>query len=161
MHTANRNSLGSKLAKQTYQPDLPPRRDTRSLLQESDNAIIVSALADDVKKLLIGDDNLLGTILELLGRSKVLFQYPHGFSTMVLRASETIAVKVIRDIDIITEYTSMHYLRDQKPNIPAPRPLGLIKMGRFYLIFMTFISGLDLEEAWPQLEDHQKQDIIK
>jgi hypothetical protein len=32
-------------------------------------------------------------------------------------------------------------------------------MSKFYLIFMTFISGLDLEEAWPQLEDHQKRDI--
>lgn len=78
---------------------------------------------------------------------------------MVLRASEAIAVKVTRDVDNITEYTSMQYLWDQKPSIPAPRPLGLVKMGKFYLIFMTFISGLDLEEAWPQLEDHQKRDI--
>ncbi|KAH9222631.1 hypothetical protein DL95DRAFT_505685 [Leptodontidium sp. 2 PMI_412] len=103
-----------------------PRRDTRSLLQESDSAIIVSALSDD-----------------LLGRSEVLFQYPHGFSTMVLRASEAIAVKVTRDVDNITEYTSMQYLWDQKPSIPAPRPLGLIKMGK---------HGLNLE-------DHQKRDI--
>ncbi|KAH6719269.1 hypothetical protein BKA61DRAFT_629988 [Leptodontidium sp. MPI-SDFR-AT-0119] len=147
-----------KLPEKTYQPDLP-RRDTRSLLQESDTAIIVSTLSDDVKKLLTVDDDLPRAIKELLGRSEVLFQYPHGFSTMVLRASEAIAVKVTRDVDNITEYTSMQYLWDQKPSIPAPRPLGLVKMGKFYLIFMTFISGLDLEEAWPQLEDHQKRDI--
>jgi hypothetical protein len=66
---------------------------------------------------------------------------------MVLRASEAIAVKIIRDVDNVTEY------------IPAPRPHGLVKIGNFYLIFMTFISGLDLEEAWPQFEDHQKQEI--
>ncbi|KAG9228581.1 hypothetical protein BJ875DRAFT_538138 [Amylocarpus encephaloides] len=132
---------------------------TRSLLQESDTAIIVSPLSDDVKKILTKDNNLSRAIIELLGRSEVLFQYPHGFSTIVLRASEAIAVKIVRDVDNITEYTSMQYLRDQKASIPAPRPHGLVKMGKFYLIFMTFISGLDLEEAWPQLEDHQKRDI--
>lgn len=78
---------------------------------------------------------------------------------MVLRASESIAVKVVRDVDNITEYTSIQYLWDQKPSIPAPQPHGLVKISKFYLIFMTFISGLDLEEAWPQLEDYQKQDI--
>ncbi|PVH74054.1 hypothetical protein DL98DRAFT_563006 [Cadophora sp. DSE1049] len=148
----------SKLPKKTYQPDFL-QQDTRSLLQESDTATILSPLSDEVTKLLTNDDNLSRAIIELLGQGEVLFQCPHGFSTIVLRVSEAIAVKVVRDVDNTTEYTSMQYLRDQKSSIPVPRPHGLVKMNKFYLIFMTFISGLDLEEAWSQLEDHQKRDI--
>ena len=147
-----------KPPRKIHQPEFP-RRDTRSLLQESDAAVIVSPLSNDVEKLLSHDNNLSRAIIELLERSEVLFQYPHRFSTMVLRASESIAVKIVRDVDNITEYTSMQYLWDQKPSIPAPQPHGLVKISKFYLIFMTFISGLDLEEAWHQLEDYQKQDI--
>jgi hypothetical protein len=146
------------LPKQTYQSNFY-ERDTRSLLQESDTAIIVSPLSDEVKTLLTKDDNLSRAIIGLLARSEVLFQYAHGFSTMVLRASKAIVMKIVRDVDSITEYTSMQYLQNHKPSIPAPRPHGLVKMNKFYLIFMTFISGLDLEEAWPQLEDNQKRDI--
>ncbi|KAG4430264.1 hypothetical protein IFR05_014260 [Cadophora sp. M221] len=148
----------SNLPKKTYQPDFL-QRDTRSLLQESDTATILSPLSDEVTELLTKDDNLSRAIIELLGQGEVLFQYPHGFSTMVLRVSEAIVVKVVRDVDNTTEYTSMQYLRDQKSSIPAPRPHGLVKMNKFSLIFMTFISGVDLEEAWSHLEDHQKRDI--
>ncbi|KAH7324002.1 hypothetical protein BKA65DRAFT_568002 [Rhexocercosporidium sp. MPI-PUGE-AT-0058] len=135
------------------------RHDTRSLLQESDTAIIISTLSDDVEKLFTRGNNLSLAVLELLGQSEVLFRYPHGFSTMVLRVSEAIAVKIVRDVDNSIEYTSIQYLWDQKASVPAPKPHGLIKIGSFYLMFMTFIADLDLEKAWSQLEGHQKWDI--
>lgn len=153
-----RQFIAPGLRKHTRPPEFDPR-DTRSLLQESDTAVIVRPFSDEVKKLLPEDGNLSCAIIELLDGSEVLFRYTHGFSTLVLRISETVVVKMIRETDNITEYTSMQYLHDHMPSIPAPRPHGLVKLSKFYLIFMSFMPGLSLEGAWHELEDDHKRDI--
>jgi hypothetical protein len=98
-------------------------------------------------------------IIELLDRSEMLFQYDHGYSTMVLRVTETVVVKLIRESDNTTEYSNLRYLQDHAPGIPAPRPCGLLKIGHYFLMFSSFIPGDDLDKVWPRLNVQQKQDL--
>ncbi|TWU71838.1 hypothetical protein ED733_002454 [Metarhizium rileyi] len=60
---------------------------------------------------------------------------------MVLGVSEAIVVKFVRAMDNITDYTSMQYLQDHMPRIPAPRLHGLVTLSKFYLIFMSFMPA--------------------
>ncbi|KAK1764727.1 kinase-like domain-containing protein [Phialemonium atrogriseum] len=98
-------------------------------------------------------------ILEPLDRSEVIFQYAFGFSNMVLRISDNIVAKVIREVDNITEHSSLEYLRDNAPDIPVPRPLGMIQMGHYLLLFSSYVPGEDLDKVWPRLDESQKQSI--
>jgi hypothetical protein len=104
-------------------------------------------------------NTLSAALLEVLDRSEVLFQYAHGFSTMVLRVTDNVVAKLIRDVDNTTEYSSLVYLQDHAPNIPAPRPRGLLKIGRYLVMFSTYLPGEDLDKVWPRLEDSAKRDI--
>lgn len=78
---------------------------------------------------------------------------------MVLKVTNQIVVKPIRGFDSTTQYSSLQYLQDYSPSIPAPSPLGPVKFGRYLLMFSSFIPGDDLDKIWPQLDDSQKQDI--
>lgn len=98
-------------------------------------------------------------LLELLDCSEVIFQYAFGFSNMVLRISDNIVAKVIREVDNTTEHSSLEYLRDNAPDIPVPRPLGLIRMGHYLLLFSSYVPGEDLDKVWPRLDESQKQSI--
>lgn len=61
---------------------------------------------------------------------------------MVKRSDEIVA-KVITGNTDYTEYTSMEYLEKKAPDIPAPRPHGLITFGHFRVIFMSYIPDTD------------------
>lgn len=43
---------------------------------------------------------------------------------MVVKCAADIVVKMARDIDDCTEYTTLQYLEQHQPDCPAPRPLG-------------------------------------
>jgi len=92
-------------------------------------------------------------VCELLNRSKVLFQYAHGGSTMVFQVSDAVVAKLVRHIDATTEYSSLRYLQDSAPDLPIPRPCGLLEAGDYYLMFSSFISGQDLDKVWPYMID--------
>ncbi|RFU29692.1 hypothetical protein B7463_g6625, partial [Scytalidium lignicola] len=134
------------------------RRDTRSSLKYTDQVTVLFPLSTELSQLLNPND-LSGTIIDLLDRSEVIFQNRFGASTMVLKVSENIIAKIGREVDGTNEYTSIQYLQNHLPSFPAPRPHGLIKFGIYYLHFMSFIPGFNLEEAWPQLDTPQKQSI--
>ncbi|KAG8418804.1 hypothetical protein J3459_012024 [Metarhizium acridum] len=95
-------------------------------------------MKDEVKKLLPESDNLSSAIIE-----PWMTVFYNG-----LRASQDIVVKITREVDNTTEYTSMQYLQDRMPGVPAPRPHGLVNLSEFYLTFMRFVPGLSLEKAW-------------
>ena len=122
-------------------------------MEESDDGVYAE---DGMDK---QDDAFSTALIELLDRSEMLFQYAHGCSTMVLRVSDNIVAKLIRDIDNTTEFSSLQYLEQHAPGIPAPRPSGLVRIGRFLLMFSSFIPGEDLDKVWPKLDTSQKRDI--
>jgi aminoglycoside phosphotransferase len=81
--------------------------------------------------------------------------------TAVFRVSETIAVKITKEDIAMNEHRSLSLLQRSLPDFPAPRPHGLIRSGKLYCLFMSFIPGVDLEHAWPTLSSNQKESISK
>lgn len=119
--------------------------------------IITSELSADLKALLDNRD-LPCAVMDLLTRSELIYQSV-GAASAVFQVSQGIIVKITDEGAASTELGSLRYLQNHLPTFPAPRPHGLIQMGHFCLLFTTFVPGLDLERAWPHLDDIQKKSI--
>ena len=78
---------------------------------------------------------------------------------VVLKCNDDLAVKVVSGYNDPTEYTSMQYLAEHVPDIPAPKPHGFIKLGTIHVIFMTFIPSVTLEKVWANVTDRNKTSI--
>lgn len=140
-------------------PIIPSQNDTRSLLKPTDTAEILSPLSNELKQLLPSTSNLTESVIDLFSRAEVIFQQPWALSTMVLRVTADIVVKLSLGADDTDEYSALEYLQQHLPGFPFPKPHGLIKLSHYYLMFMTYIPGSDLEKAWPQLDVVQKSSI--
>lgn len=78
---------------------------------------------------------------------------------MVVKCSETIVAKVVVGNRDSTEYTSMRFLAERAPDIPAPRAYGMVALGPFRVTFMSYIPGITLAQAWPILSHNGKLSI--
>jgi hypothetical protein len=136
-----------------------PAKDIRSILCETDEATVLFELEPEVVSLVRDGDCLSEAIVDLLAEGEVLYEGVCATSVMVFRVDEGIAVKVTHDRSLVTEHASLTYLKEHLPAFPAPRPLGLVEFGIFYLLFTTFIPGLSLEKAWPSLDESHKHRI--
>lgn len=61
--------------------------------------------------------------------------------------------------DLSNHHMALQYLAEHAPNVPVPRTLGLVKVGRMYYLFMTSIPGQTLESAWTTLDTVEKFSI--
>ena len=61
--------------------------------------------------------------------------------------------------DDYTEYTTLQFLDEYAPEIPSPKPLGVLRIGVLSLIFTSYIPGTTLETIWPQLTVDQKLSV--
>lgn len=91
--------------------------------------------------------------------SDILCKSPLPEQMMVFKCAADIVVKAIRCVDDATEYTALQYLERHKPVIPAPRPLGYVRMSGITLIFQTYKPSTTLAAVWPQLDSDQKASI--
>ncbi|OJJ32890.1 hypothetical protein ASPWEDRAFT_42928 [Aspergillus wentii DTO 134E9] len=144
----------------------PPEFRTR--LDYAETAAVVYPLSDVVKALLASkgwlnntsesaDKSLISSLKKLLWDSTKLWE--STVRGVVVQCNEDIVAKVITGNGDYTEYTSMQYLKREVPDIPAPRPRGLIAFGPFRVIFMTYIPGTTLAQAWPSLLHEDKLSI--
>ena len=78
---------------------------------------------------------------------------------MAFRVSDSLAAKVTLEQHILAEYPTLEYLKRHLPAFPAPKLHGVIRIGLYGVLFTTFIPGLDLEKAWPRLDDAEKRSI--
>ncbi|OAL72276.1 hypothetical protein A7D00_3274 [Trichophyton violaceum] len=69
---------------------------------------------------------------------------------------EDIVAKAIMGNKEYTEYTILQYLERRMPDIPVPRPHGLIIFAPFSVIFMSYIPDMTLTKAWPSLAHEDK-----
>lgn len=130
-----------------------------------EEATVLSPLSDEVSSLLVkyADDNdksghtLLASLKQLLWESPKLWD--RFYRGVVVKCSDQVVVKVISDDRDSTEYSAMQYLAEKVPDIPAPRPHGLIEFAPFRAIFMTYIPSMTLEEAWPSLSHESKTSV--
>lgn len=117
---------------------------------------VLFPLSEELDGLLPSQENLSDALLALLAQGEVLYSTPPA---MVLRVGENIAAKITSEPHTKNEHFSLQYLQEQLPTFPAPRPYGLVRFHNYFVLFTTYIPGLDLEKAWPQLDDTQKQNI--
>ena len=78
---------------------------------------------------------------------------------MVVKCGVDTVAKVVWGAEEFTEYTTLQYLLEYKPSIPAPRPLGLLRMGRVSILFTSYLPGTALEAVWTDLAADQKNSV--
>ncbi|KAJ5570941.1 hypothetical protein N7535_004601 [Penicillium sp. DV-2018c] len=141
--------------------------DIRQTLCPSDPVEIVFPLSDAVVKLIEPESQTAGNLqlglsqklFEVLQSSEVIWKAPFPRQKGVFKCSAEIVVKAIRNMEHYTEYTALQYLDRHKPNIPVPKPLGLVRMGVVSLLFMSHIGSVPLGEVWHTLDSFQKVSV--
>ncbi|EAS36890.2 uncharacterized protein CIMG_02244 [Coccidioides immitis RS] len=141
----------------------------RTRLELAETASVIFPLSEKVTSLLAqsgelvnsgpGDtaDSLFLSLKKLLWDSTKLWENP--VRGVVVKCNENIIAKVITGNKDYTEYTSLEFLAKQAPDVPAPRPHGLVAFGPFRVIFMSCIPGMTLTQAWPSLSHEEKLSI--
>ncbi|KAI9655414.1 MAG: hypothetical protein M1829_000650 [Trizodia sp. TS-e1964] len=104
-------------------------------------------------------DKLTEALARILKKSDLIWQSRSGRERYVAKCSSNLVVKSINSSSDFTEYTSLQFLELHRPQIPAPRPHGLITSGKSAYIFMDLVPGVTLSSVWPQLQNSQKQSI--
>lgn len=141
--------------------------DIRDCLRPSDPVDIVWPLSSTVLGLLeetsqIAEplpDGLSQRMLDLVQTSEVIWKSPLPDQMMIFKCDTDVVVKAVRRVDDDTEYTTLQYLECHKPDIPAPRPLGYVRMSGITLIFQTYKPSTTLATVWPQMDSDQKASI--
>ncbi|TVY31713.1 hypothetical protein LSUB1_G008918 [Lachnellula subtilissima] len=142
-----------------------PRNFCADLVARTSNAEIIYALSDETRKVLSsymepdsGSELIGASIIPPLSRMilscEKLWEVPTR--GVVLKCNSRLVAKIIQGNDDYTEYTSIQYLEEHAPDIPAPRPHGLIKFGSARVMFMTYFPSITLESAWPTLTHENK-----
>ena len=161
-------ATGPKFVPAGEQKDEEKAPDFRTRLDHAETAIIVHPLSEKVINLLaqcsgledkpdIDEEPLVLSLRTLLWKSTKLWESP--IRGVVVKCDEHIVAKVITGNKDYTEYTSMQFLMEQAPYIPAPRPHGLVAFGPFRVIFMSYVPGITLAQAWPNLSHKEKLSI--
>lgn len=112
---------------------------------------------DDTKDLRNPSSTLTMALGKVLMASEVLWQSEPNQTRYVAKCSSEIVVKSIRLPCDFTEYTSLQYLELNKPNLPVPRPHGIITAGKSAFLFMSYVPGVPLSRVWPELKPEQKE----
>lgn len=132
------------------------------------NAEIVYPLSDEVRSFhsnymepKVGSTPVETSIVPLLSQMLLscqkLWEFP--IRGAVLKCNKNLVAKVICGNDDYTEYTSIQYLAKYAPEIPAPRPHGIVKLHGVQIIFITYFPSMTLESAWPNLTHEDKISI--
>jgi len=124
-----------------------PHDDIKPHLSADDECTIIHGLSSEVQTLLSPVVSLPDAIFSLLEDSEVLFTGLLASIVTVFRVSDTIALKVTTQKSAVRESRTLHYLEEHLPDFPAPRSHGLIQLGRYYLLFMTFMGSQNLKEV--------------
>ncbi|KAF2754647.1 phosphotransferase family protein [Pseudovirgaria hyperparasitica] len=161
---------GSLVTSKTAEPQhviAPKKPDFRNKLDDVETASVVSPLSPGVRSLLLGrekcspgeirQDDLVDGLKRLIWNSPKLWEC--SVRGVVLKCNDDTVAKIIDGGQDYTEYSTLQYLAQNAPEIPAPRPYGLIAFGPCRVIFMSLIPGTTLSHAWPRLSFLQKSSI--
>jgi hypothetical protein len=91
------------------------------------------------------ESNLYGWIC---GSNDFPLKSIHPTRGVVLKFNDNLVAKIICGNSDYTEYTSLQYLAEHAPDIPAPNPHGLVKFDSASVMFMTCFPSTTLEKAW-------------
>ncbi|KAF7193099.1 hypothetical protein HII31_05533 [Pseudocercospora fuligena] len=78
----------------------------------------------------------------------------------VSKLSNDLVVKAIRT-DQSNHHTALELLAEKVPDLPIPRSHGLVWLGRWSLLFMSYVPKHTLTEVWPNLSYPEKLSLTK
>ncbi|KAF2254382.1 hypothetical protein BU26DRAFT_500151 [Trematosphaeria pertusa] len=110
------------------QPPRFPEDDVRNLLDGAAPATVLFPLSESVRSLLEShyqSPSFASGLHRLVEQSEVVWKPKFGRHKIVVKCSPEVALKIMRNMDDFTEYTTLQYTEKFIPSIPAPRPLGL------------------------------------
>nr|XP_023908626.1 uncharacterized protein LOC112020299 [Quercus suber] len=99
------------------------------------------------------------TLISVIQDAEIVSSEPVPSKQMVVKCGADIAAKLISGAEDFTEYTTLQYLLEHKPSIPAPKPLGLIRIGKVSIMFSSYLPGTTLEAVWADLATDQKTSV--
>ena len=159
------------LQKQDDYKSPPPRDDVRYFLSP-DDVTIVDRLSGSLRELVqskmisVNTSTIIETEAPFFTALTALIQDAEAVSSgpvpsrrMVVKCGADTIAKVIWGAEEFTEYTTLQYLLEHRPSIPAPRPLGLLRMGRVSVLFTSYFPGTTLEAVWADLAADQKASV--
>ncbi|RAL03101.1 uncharacterized protein BO80DRAFT_462848 [Aspergillus ibericus CBS 121593] len=162
-----RNGLENDSRNNTVAPVGPHEEDLRASLDASAPVETIYPLSKEVLDLLGDGPQAFGSLssslserlIRMMQASEILWKGPSARRKMILKCNAHIVLKAVRDMSEFTEYTTLQYLRQYRPDIPSPEPLGLLRFNGITLIFMSYQPGDPLTNVWPSLDKTQKASI--
>lgn len=140
--------------------------DIRMLLNRGCSVEVMYPLSSSIRDIIApyhhspkGNDLFHG-VMGILAASEVIHRGPIPTLRTVFRCSPNAVVKVIFDAEDYTEYTMLQFLDEHAPDLPAPKPLGVLRIGRLSLIFASYLPGQRLTEVWPHLGVQEKGSMM-
>ncbi|GBF62452.1 hypothetical protein TMEN_4997 [Trichophyton mentagrophytes] len=132
----------------------PPTPEFRTKIDYVENAEIIFPFSDEVVSLLSQysdkDGELVGKQL-VTSLKRLIWESPKIWESavrgVVLKCSDNVALKVIRQHPGYTEYTALQYLAEKLPEIPVPSTYGVIRFEPFTAYFMSYIPSMTLTKA--------------
>ncbi|OGM48781.1 hypothetical protein ABOM_003057 [Aspergillus bombycis] len=79
----------------------------------------------------------------------------------VVRCSDDLVIKIFPSSRDLTEYHNLQYLAENAPELPIPKPHGLIMLGSIGAMFMSYVPGIALHQVWSRLSHEGKLSIQK
>lgn len=96
----------------------------------------------------------------ILRSATVLCRSQTDHHHFVARCGERIVVKAISTPNA-TEYETLKFLEQTSQTLLAPKPHGVIAVGKFWYMFMSFVPGVSLESVWRNLSELHKRSVSR
>ncbi|KMO99991.1 hypothetical protein CIRG_00134 [Coccidioides immitis RMSCC 2394] len=110
-------------------PKVTPKdedEDIRAFLRASDSVEVVFSLSEAVLNLLGVPRNTESTpndlserLVHVVQAGEIIWKAPFARQKKVFKCGHNIAVKAVRGMEDYTEYTTLKYIQQHKPSIPA------------------------------------------
>ncbi|KAB8356378.1 hypothetical protein FH972_023962 [Carpinus fangiana] len=98
-------------------------------------------------------------LCRILEHSTIIWQSETNEQRFIGKCSSELAVKCVSVDKDRTEYTSLLYLERNSPGLPVPKGHGLVTCGHYAFLFMSYVPGSTLDDAWPFLASSAKAQI--
>lgn len=128
-------------------------------------ASILYPLSDQASALLqkysepggVQENSLAKSLKRLILASERLFEL--SIRGVVVKCSDEVAMKIFPQNRDLTEYHNLQYLADHACDLPIPKPHGLVSLGDFYAMFLSYIPGVTLDKVWSFLPHETKSSL--
>lgn len=148
--------------------------DIRFRMKPSDKVDILQPLSPTTQEMILGkketatNGTLTGSeehsqfgasLIRLLRESEIISDTGYPSEKLVVKCNADMVAKLEWRTDDCNEHATLQYLQHHKPDLPVPKPLGLVRIGPVLITFMSYLPGTTLEARWPHLSVDQKSSI--